>query len=278
VGARRTWGRQGPVGGHGGAGGLGEAVRGQSRAQMTRRQKDKAQGGQANRSRSPSAERLPTTRPATGEGLFLGMGSLMPLNMLHTPNMKGQCKPIYKIEQADGLFPWRGTDLKRLLQYLHGSALGFWCRVSPFSSAGLDGGDASIDWSGNIAQKRGLLGNWGIGTETVHGQMAEEKAPRVPSRVGERGSGGRGGGGDRRPNTAKHGNCGVPSAGDKWPNQAVEGMPALIPTLGSEPGGGVLIWWFLVVREQAAGMYVPCLLRRHMHTQTVMRPRALSPR
>lgn len=37
------------------------------------------------------------------------------------------------------------TDLKRLLQYLHGRVLGFWCRVSPFSSAVLDGAGASID-------------------------------------------------------------------------------------------------------------------------------------
>jgi hypothetical protein len=39
-------------------------------------------------------------------------------------------------------------------------------------------------------------------------------------------------------------------------------MPALIPRLGSEPGGGVLIWWLLVVCEQAACETVshrPCL-------------------
>ena len=163
------------------------------------------------------------------------MGSLMSLDMLHTPNMRGQCKPIYKIEQTDGLFPWRGTDLKRLLQYLHGNALGFWCRVSPFSSAGLDGGDASIDWSGNIAQKKGLLGQLGYrnGDCTCTDGGGESTSRPL-------GSGGKGKrrkrGEDKRPNTAKHGNCGVPSAGDKWPNQGVEGMPALIPILDSEPG------------------------------------------
>jgi len=37
------------------------------------------------------------------------------------------------------------TDLNRLLQYLHGRVLGFWFRVSPFSSAVLVGAGASID-------------------------------------------------------------------------------------------------------------------------------------
>jgi hypothetical protein len=83
------------------------------------------------------------------------MGSLMSLDMLHTPNIREQCKPIYSIEEADGAVPYPvDTDLKRLLQYLHGSALGFCCRISPFSSAALDGGEASIDCSGNIARKR----------------------------------------------------------------------------------------------------------------------------
>jgi hypothetical protein len=86
------------------------------------------------------------------------MGSLMSLDMLHTPNIRKQCKPIYSIEETDGVVPHpMDTDLKRLLQYLHGSALGFCCRVSPFSSAALDGGDASIDCSGNIAQNKGMF-------------------------------------------------------------------------------------------------------------------------
>jgi hypothetical protein len=106
----------------------------------------------------------------------------MPLNMLHTPNMRGQCKSIYKIEQADGLFPWRGTDLKRLLQYLHGSALGFWCRVSPFSSAGLDGGDASIDWSGNIAQKKGSSGAIGVSERRLYMDRWRRRKHLAPPR------------------------------------------------------------------------------------------------
>ena len=51
---------------------------------------------------SPSSKCFPTARPAACKGLLLCMGSLMSLDMLHTPNMRGQCKPICKIEEADG--------------------------------------------------------------------------------------------------------------------------------------------------------------------------------
>jgi hypothetical protein len=82
------------------------------------------------------------------------------------------------------------TDLKRLLQYLHGSALGFCCRISPFSSAWLDGGDASIDWSGNIAQEMSVFrANWGIETETVQCSGGRGESTLRPPR--EWGKGGR---------------------------------------------------------------------------------------
>lgn len=58
---------------------------------------------QESRSRSPSPKGLPTTRPAAGKGLFLGMSSLMSLDMFHASNMGGQCKPIYDIEDPDGV-------------------------------------------------------------------------------------------------------------------------------------------------------------------------------
>lgn len=96
--------------------------------------------GVANRANSPSTKRLPAPRPAAGKGLFLCVSSLVSLDMLHTPDIREQCKPMYQTERCGGF----ATYLKRLLQYLHGSALGFCWRVSPFSST-MDGGDASMD-------------------------------------------------------------------------------------------------------------------------------------
>lgn len=53
------------------------------------------------------------------------------------------------------------TDLKRLLQYLHGRALGFCCRASPFCSAVLEGAGPSIDWIGSMAWPVRFLGGLG---------------------------------------------------------------------------------------------------------------------
>lgn len=85
-----------------------EPVRGQAGA-PTHAEAGQSIRGAANKSRSPSPKRLSATRPAAGKGLFLGMGSLMSLDMLHTPNMKGQCKPIYRIEEGG-----RGRSLGKL--------------------------------------------------------------------------------------------------------------------------------------------------------------------
>ena len=139
-------------------------------------------------------------------------------------------------------FPWFwvGTDLKRLLQYLHGSVLGFWCRVSPFSSALLDGGDASIDCSGSIAHEKkrvcwGGQDSWGIGTHgggTVTVQDTGQRRRSHLAPLGEWGKGeggGVGGGEDRQPNTAEHCIAGWCRWETKWPNQGAEPMPARVP-------------------------------------------------
>jgi hypothetical protein len=142
----------------------------------------------SNRISSPSSKCFPTARPAAGKGFLLCMGSLVSLDMLHTPNIRGQCKSICRIEEADGA-SFLSTDLKRLLQYLHGRVLGFCCRISPFSSAVLDGGDASIDWSGSMAQNRVSRG---LGYREGGAQW--RKPLRAHRRVGERrGEGGEGG-------------------------------------------------------------------------------------
>jgi hypothetical protein len=137
---------------------------------------------------SPPSKRLPATSPATSKWLFLGVCSLMSLNMFHTPNMRGQCKPIYKIEEMDGGCALR-TDLNRLLQYLHGSALGFCCRVSPFSSCARDGGDASIDWSGSMACTGKLPGAIGVSEWRAYNTARWRRSHLAP--VGEWGKGGR---------------------------------------------------------------------------------------
>ncbi len=130
----------------------GKPVRGQqTRARIHAEARQNTRGAATETSGSPSPKRLSTTRPATGEGLFLGVCSLMSLDMLHPPNMRGQCKPIYRkgrgLEGRGESLGYRmlDTDLKRLLQYLQGSVFGFWSRTSPFSSTWLDGGDASMD-------------------------------------------------------------------------------------------------------------------------------------
>lgn len=99
-------------------------------------------------------------------------------------------------------FPWFwvGTDLKRLLQYLHGSVLGFWCRVSPFSSALLDGGDASIDCSGSIAHEKkrvcwGGQDSWGIGTHGGGTVTVQDTGQRRRSHLAPLGEWGKGEGG-----------------------------------------------------------------------------------
>lgn len=38
----------------------------------------------------PTSKCFPTSIPLTSKGLLLGMGSLVPLHVLHTPNMKKQ--------------------------------------------------------------------------------------------------------------------------------------------------------------------------------------------
>jgi len=51
-------------------------------------------GGCKSETSSPSSKSFPTSIPLARKGLFLGMSSLVSLNMLHTPNMKPQCKLI----------------------------------------------------------------------------------------------------------------------------------------------------------------------------------------
>ena len=105
-------------------------------------------GGGSGLVHSPAPKRLSTTSPAARKGLFLGMGSLVPLDVLHTPNMREQCKLI--CTRGDGR-SFALADLNRLLQYLHGRVLGFCCRLSAASSAVIDGAGASIDCSGSMA-------------------------------------------------------------------------------------------------------------------------------
>ena len=118
------------------------------------------------------------------------------------------------------------TDLKRLLQYLHGSAFGFCCRVSPFSSAWLDGGDASIDWSGNIAPETSVFcANWGIETETLQCSGGEStlRPPREWGKGGREEQEGRAGG----QILPKQGTAGCCRGETKWPNQGRQGHARL---------------------------------------------------
>lgn len=101
------------------------------------------------------------------------MSPLVPLHVFHTPNMESQCKLICRSGGRRGANFASGplrppaqsisvvTHLKRLLQYLQGSVLGFWFRFSPFSSA-VRGGMASIDCWRLIMSVRRLSLRWGI--------------------------------------------------------------------------------------------------------------------
>ena len=95
---------------------------------------DSAQCGHVEGGRySPSAKRLATTVPETGEGLFLGVSSLVSLNVLNAPVRRS-----VRSERASDQASKQGqddTDLKRLLQYLQGSVLGLGWRISPEADA-----------------------------------------------------------------------------------------------------------------------------------------------
>ena len=68
-------------------------VRGESEHAAAKTQTNHTEGKGMELS-SPSSKSFPTASPGTRKGLFLCMGSLMPLDVLHTPKMKPQSKLI----------------------------------------------------------------------------------------------------------------------------------------------------------------------------------------
>ncbi len=124
-------------------------------------------------SSSPSSKSFPTASPATGKWLLFGMCSLMPLDMLHTPKMKYQCKLICDRGEAER------AHLNRLLQYLHCSVFGFCCRPSPFSSAVPEAAGPSMDCMGSImtgpVEAREC---WGIGKRTNVNRRRKSRSTR----------------------------------------------------------------------------------------------------
>lgn len=71
---------------------------------------------------SPPTKGLAAAGPTAGEGLFLGMCTLMPLYVLHPP---GSSIGLAKRKDAREGVHGNGACLKRLLQYLQGRVLGF---------------------------------------------------------------------------------------------------------------------------------------------------------
>lgn len=69
---------------------------------LTRGGTKQTEGGSKETSSSPSTKCFPTTGPGTGKRLFLCMSPLVPLDMLHTPNIKVQCKSICRGGEDDG--------------------------------------------------------------------------------------------------------------------------------------------------------------------------------